>query len=105
MVFSGDFPIFDWQYPRVLLEEFCKAAGGGITNHLCDLTHGKVGVDEQMLRLAHALPLDILCDCASGVPLKAGFEFACAHAGDACKALQRDVKGVMIGNIGFDFLK
>ncbi len=66
---------------------------------MSNLSHGKVGVDQQMFRLTHAPPLDIFRDSASGVPLKVGFELACAHAGDACKTIQWNVKGVMIGNI------
>ena len=52
-----------------------------------------------MFRLTHAPSLNVFRDGAAGVPLKAGLELACTHAGDACKTIQRDVKGVMIGDI------
>lgn len=105
MITSCNPSIFDGQNARTFLEQLRKPAGGGITDHLGDLTHGEIGVNQQVLRLAHAPPLDIFRDSASGVPLKAGFELACAHAGDACKAFQRDVIGVMICNVAYYITK
>ncbi len=50
LVFPCDFPILDRQYSRILLEEFREAAGDGVTDHLGDLTHGEVGVDQKVFR-------------------------------------------------------
>ena len=52
-----------------------------------------------MLRLTHSPPLNVLRDAASELPLEAALELRLAHAGDARKALERDIKGVVVGNV------
>ena len=44
-------------------------------------------------------PLNVLRDAASELPLEAALELRLAHAGDARKALERDIKGVVVGNV------
>ena len=70
---SCNFSVFNRQYACAFLEQLGKAAGGGVADHLGDLSHSEIGVDEQMLRLAHTASLDIFRYGASGVPLEAGF--------------------------------
>ena len=99
MVFSSDFSIFDRQDACTLFKQFCKATGCGVTDHLCNLSHSKIRVDEQMFCLTHTPPLDILCDGATGVPFETGLQFAFAHAGNACKTRKRNIKGIMVGDV------
>ena len=54
--------------------------------------HGKVGINEQMLCLAHTPSLNIFRNGTASVPLETGFQFAFTHTGDAGKAGQRNVK-------------
>lgn len=58
-----------------------------------------------MLRLTHAPPLNILRHGAAHLPLEAGFQLALAHARDTGQPLQRDIKGVVIGNIAHHVLQ
>lgn len=83
----------------LFFEQLGKAAGGRVADHLRDLPHGEVGVYKQVLRLAHSPPLNVLRDAASELPLEAALELRLAHAGDARKALERDIKGVVVGNV------
>lgn len=55
---------------RAFAKQFRKAARGGITDHLRDLSHGKIRVDQQMLRLTHPALLDIFRDRTAGQLLK-----------------------------------
>lgn len=57
-----------------------------------------------MLCLAHAPCLNVLGDGAVHLSLEAGLEFADAHAGDACKALQRYVKSIVVVYIAYGVL-
>ena len=59
--FSG----IQWAEYRCFFEQLGKAAGGGVADHLGDLAHRKNGIDQQMLRLAHAPPLNVLRDRAA----------------------------------------
>lgn len=94
-----DLPIFDGQNARALLEQLRKAAGGGVADHLGDLSHGEIGVDEQVLRLAHPPPLNVLCDAAPKLPLEAAFQLRLAHAGDAGQAFQWNIEGIVVSDI------
>ena len=94
-----DFPVFVGQQSRALFEQLGKTAGGGVADHLGDLAHGEVRVDQQVLRLAHAAALDVLGDAAPQLPLEAAFQLALAHAGDAGQPLQGGVEGVVVGDV------
>ena len=94
-----DLPIFDGQNARALLEQLRKAAGGGVADHLGDLSHGEIGVDEQVLRLAHPPPLNVLCDAAPKLPLEAAFQLRLAHAGDAGQAFQWNIEGIVVSDM------
>ena len=83
----------------LFFEQLGEPAGRGVADHLGDLTHGEIRVDEQVLRLAHSPALNILRDAAAELALKATLELAFAHTGDARQALQGNIEGVMIGNI------
>ena len=85
MITSCNPSIFDGQNARTFLEQLRKPAGGGIADHLCNLPHGEICINEQMLCLTHSSPLNILRDAASELPLDAAFQLAFAHAGDICK--------------------
>lgn len=104
-VLPRDAAVFDGQNARALAEQLGKAAGRGVADHLRDLAHCEVGADEQMLRLTHPPPLNILRDAAPELPLKAALELAFAHAGDARKASERKVEGVVVGNVADHVLK
>ena len=43
LAFPRDFSILDWQDACALFEQFCKPAGGGVSNHLGNLSHGEIG--------------------------------------------------------------
>ena len=102
---SREAPVFYRQDAGTLFEKLREAAGRGITYHLCDLPRGEVSVDKQVLRLTHAPPLNILRHGAAHLPLEAGFQLALAHARDTGQPLQRDIKGVVIGNIAHHVLQ
>ena len=95
----GDFPILNGQDARALFEQLREPAGGGVADHLGDFPHCEIGVDEQMLRLTHAAALNVLGDTAPELPLEAAFQLGFAHAGDAGKALQRNIKGIVVGDV------
>ena len=78
-------PIIYRQNSCAFTEQLRKPAGGGIADHLCNLPHGEICINEQMLCLTHSSPLNILRDAASELPLEAAFQLAFAHAGDICK--------------------
>ena len=99
MITSCNPSIFDGQNARVFFEQLRKPAGGGIADHLCDLPHSKIRIDEQMLCLTHSSSLNILRHAAPKLTLEAAFQLAFAHAGDICKPLQRNIKRIVIGNI------
>ena len=99
MITSCNPSIFDGQNARTFLEQLRKPAGGGIADHLCNLPHGEICINEQMLCLTHSSPLNILRDAASELPLEAAFQLGFAHAGDADKALQRNIKGIVVGDV------
>lgn len=86
---------FDTQWAKCpcFFEQLREPAGGGAADHLGDLPHGEIGVDEQMRRLTHAAALNVLGDTAPELPLEAAFQLGFAHAGDAGKALQRKADG------------
>ena len=83
----------------LFFEQLGKAAGGRVADHLRDPPQGEVGVYKQVLRLAHSPPLNVLRDAASELPLEAALELRLDHAGDARKALERDIKSVVVGNV------
>lgn len=89
----------------LFFEQLGKAAGGRVADHLRDLPHGEVSVYEQVLCLTHSPPLNVLRDAASELPLEAALELRLAHAGDARKALERDIKGVVVGNVADHILQ
>ena len=99
LVSSSNFPVLNRQDSGTFPEQFRKAAGGGVTDHLSNLPHGEIRVDEQVLRLAHAAALNILCDTAPKLSFETVFEFALTHTGDIGKALERNIKGIVIRNI------
>ena len=49
--------------------------------------------------MAHSPPLNVLRDAAPELPLEAALELRLAHACDACKAFERDIEGVVVGNV------
>lgn len=85
LLVSCELSVFDGQNARTFPEQLRKPAGGGIADHLCNLPHGEICINEQMLCLTHSSPLNILRDAASELPLEAAFQLAFAHAGDICK--------------------
>ena len=99
LAFPRDFSILDWQDACALFEQFCKPAGGGVSDHLGNLSHGEIGAYEKMLRLTHSSTLNVLRDTAPELPLETAFQLRRAHAGDIRKAFQRKIKGVVIGNV------
>lgn len=100
-----NFPALDRKNACILLEQLREAAGGGVADHLGDLTHGEVGVYEQVFRLTHPPPLNILRDAASELPLEAALQLCLAHARDAGKPFKRDVKGIVVGDVAYNLEK
>ena len=98
-------PIFNGQNPGTLFEQLGEAAGGGVADHLGNLSHGEISVDKQMLCLTHSPSLDVLGDAAPKLPFEAAFQLAFTHAGDIRKALERQIKGVVIGNVADHILQ
>ena len=62
-----DLPVFDRQYACILLEQFSKTARSGVTDHLRDLSHREIRVDQKMFCLTHAPTLDIFRNGTSGI--------------------------------------
>ena len=89
----------------LFFEQLGKAAGGRVADHLRDLPHGEVGVYEQVLRLAHSPPLNVLRDAAPELPFETALELCLAHAGNARKTLERDIEGVVVGNVADNVLQ
>ena len=72
-----NFPVFSGQDTGTLFKKLRKAARRSIADHLGDLPHGKVGVDEKVLRLTHAAALNILRDRAALPALEAAMRSSC----------------------------
>ena len=71
LIFLRDSSVLNRQNACAFFEQLSKTAGGGVADHLGDLPHGEIGVDEQVFRLTHSSALNVLRDAAPELPLEA----------------------------------
>lgn len=67
------FSILNGQESRTLTKQFRKPARSRVANHFRNLSYREIRINQQMLCLAHAALLNILCDCAALQLLKRCF--------------------------------
>ena len=99
------FPILNGQESRTLTKQFRKPARSRVADHFRNLSYREIRINQQMLCLAHAALLNILCDCAALQLLKRCFQLGGSHTGDFCKPLQWDIKRIVVIEISSHILQ